>query len=173
MKFKNGKLWITAAILLFSIVAAVLVTRSFYQSREGTLKIANARIYERLFLEILRGEIRQAFPEAGHTVSALANVTSDIDAIEFTTTNDVYFTIPIPAEKLKPILMNLTTNLQVADWVSLAEQKNIARSCQFILIENSGDPFIRMLMHESSHTGGLGDEEMARMFGGAATRARN
>lgn len=163
---KNKKLWLFGCLAAALTATGFLKTQAYYQQRERLLEISNTRLHERLFIEILRSEIKQIFPNTAHSVSSSGGVNESGRNFELTTVNDVTFDSNPPVEQLKSLAATLSGNPEIASWRSLAAQKNITRICHFQVVEKTGKPYLRMLMLESSRTSGIPEAEMLRALAG-------
>jgi hypothetical protein len=166
MKMKHKKFW------FFSTLAALLVTLAFqktldhYQQRETQLQIANVRLHERLFVEILRGEIGRDFPGAAYTITPSGGVTEAGGNYGLTTMADAIFLESLPLDRLRAAARNLSSHQDVTGWVSLAAQRKISRFCQFHVVDKAEKPYIRMVMHETNRPDGLAEADLLRVFNG-------
>lgn len=158
--------WLFGLIALGIVIFALLQTKAYYLSREMQLELANTRIHERLFMQILRNRIQESFPDVRHTTETTGGATGSNGRFEFTTMNDVFFEQSIPPEKLAPLVEDLSTNVEIANWLSLAQENGVSRYCQFVVKAGSEKPCIRMLMHERNYRDGINEAELVKVFSG-------
>ncbi|MES2437567.1 MAG: hypothetical protein V4584_00780 [Verrucomicrobiota bacterium] len=166
MKMKHKKFWFFCGLAAMLVGIAFYKMQAYYVAREFQLELANTRLHERLFIEMMRVEIDKTLPNKAHSINASGGVTESYGNFDFTTMNDVFFEETIPAASLESLANNLSGNLEISNWLSLASQNQRSRFCQFQVVEQSGKSYIRMLMHESNHPDGVADDDLRNLFSG-------
>lgn len=162
---KDMRTWFTASCALLMTCVAFQQTHAFHKEKEARLEMANTRIHERLFVELLKSELKHELPAITPTVSPSGGVSKMAGTVGFTTTNDIYFDQSVSMDQLERVVLNLSTNKEIAAWRSTAAETDASRVCRFLLLEKSGRPYIRMLMYESSEKA-ISEADLVQVFSG-------
>lgn len=164
MKMKHKKLWSFSGLAAAVVSAAFQQTFAHHQERETELVLANVRLHERLFVEILRCEIGRSFPGAGYSVTPSGGAMESGKGFAFTSISDITFRDAIPTSQLREIAITISSRSEIANWQSLAAKEQTSRFCQFHVVSKADRPYLRMVMHESNQPNGLAEADLLKIF---------
>lgn len=164
MKIKHKKSWFFAGLAAVVVAFAFQQTFAHQQQRETELELANVRLHERLFTEILRNEIGRSFPGALYTITPSGGAVESDRGFAFTAISDITFHDIIPSGQLRQVAANISSHGEIANWQSLAAQMQTSRFCQFHVVDKAEKPYIRMVMHESNQPNGLAEADLLKAF---------
>ncbi|RYD31108.1 MAG: hypothetical protein EOP87_15355 [Verrucomicrobiaceae bacterium] len=164
MKIKHKKLWFFSGIAALVVSAAFQQTFAHHQARETELVLANVRLHERLFVEILRSEIGRALPGLTYTVTPSGGAMESAKGFAFTAISDITFRDAVPTDQLRDIAMTISSHNEITNWQSLAAQQQTSRFCQFHVVSKTEKPYLRMVMHESNQPNGLAEADLLKVF---------
>jgi hypothetical protein len=163
---RHKAVWFFVALFAIVIMVVFGQTSAHYRDRECQLEMDNAKLAEWLFLGIMKTEILKTLPGATYTVSSSGGASEHGGRFELTSIHDVVFDERAPAARLEEMVVALSANREIANWLSLAEEKKGTRFCRFHLEQGADKPCLRMLMHVSNHVNGLSQSDLDRLFSG-------
>ncbi|RYD41294.1 MAG: hypothetical protein EOP85_12920 [Verrucomicrobiaceae bacterium] len=164
MKITHKKLWAGGSIVAVLVSLAFQQTLAHYQERETTLELTNARLHERLFIEIMRSELGRSLAGTTYTVTPSGGAMVSGKGFSFTSICDINFREIVDAVQVREVATKLSNHNEIANWQSLAAQQQTSRFCQFLVVNKAERPYIRMVMHESNPPTGLAEADLLKVF---------
>ncbi len=158
--------WLFGGLFVILIAVAFGKTAAYHRERECHLELENAKLSEWLFLGIVKTEILNTVPGVSYTITSSGGAKEDGGRFELTSVHDVMFDELVSASRLEKVVDSLSANREIANWLSLAVEKQGTRFCRFHVEREADQSCIRMLMHVSNHVNGLSHSDLNRLFSG-------